>query len=158
MDARQALLDAFGLEPTDLEANRRGVLSERQKRTIRSSGVFGLGAAAVVGLGLGAILLFVANQPLQPVQWILSLLFFLAVGVASIVTLWKGRASARAGRVECLTGPIQVRLIPRQGWRLDVAGRTFRLPVRFWKVQTNGTYRVYIAPIIDRIVAMEPEP
>ena len=60
------------------------------------------------------------------------------------------------GRVECLAGPVRVQMRGKAGFYLGIAGRTFKLPVRPWHVQSDAHYRVYLAPRANVIVAMEP--
>ena len=157
MSHRDDLLQAMGVGTEDLEANRTGVLSPRQARQLVHSGIRNLLASLVIGVILAAILAFVASKPLKPVQWILAGVLALAALAVGIVDLRRTRGAATVGRVECLAGPIQVASRGKQGWHLTVAGKTFRLPVRPWQLKNDAVYRVYVAPLADRIVAMEPD-
>ena len=157
MDHREELLRVFHLGPEDLEANRSGTLSARQGRQLVQSGIRNVLASVVIGALLAAILYFIASKPLKPVQFIVAGILFAAALLVGIRDLRRTRAAAAAGRVECLTGPIEVQSRGRQGWHLVVAGRSFRLPVRPWHLKSGAAYRVYLARQANRIVAMEPD-
>ena len=157
MDHRAELLKVFDIGPEDLEANRVGALGQRQARRLLRSGHWNLVGAVFIGLALAAILYWVARKPLAPVQWILAAGLFVAAMITGIVYFRRVRAAVAEGRVQCLTGPVQTRMQRRAGWYLSVAGRSFRLPVRFWHVRNGRSYRVYVSPQPNVIVAMEPD-
>jgi hypothetical protein len=100
---------------------------------------------------------FVAEKPLKPVQWIVFGLMAAAVVAVGAFQFVRLQAAGRAGTVQCLVGPIQVRLRGRAGWFLHVAGESFRLPIRPHHLPYQAPYRVYVAPAAKRIVAMEPD-
>lgn len=151
------LLRAFHLEAVDLDANRAGRLSNAQARQLRRSGWNNLLLTLVVGVILAAILAFVANKPLKPAQYITALILFGVTLAVGIFHFRKTHAAAAEGRVECLTGPVQVQSRGKQGFFLSVAGKSFKLPVRPWHVGNGAHYRVYIASRAELIVAMEPD-
>lgn len=157
MTHRDDLLRAFGNDADDLEANRRGALGPAQVRRLHRSGWSNIVGALVIGVGLALILAFVADRPLKPVQWLLSLGFFLAVLAVGLSHMRKTRAAAAAGVVEMLAGPVAVRLQRQQGYWINVASRTLKLPVRPWAVESGRSYRVYVAPRAEFVVAMEPD-
>jgi hypothetical protein len=157
MDHREELLQVFHIGPEDLEANRAGLLSDGQARRLVRSGYWNLSASVGIGVVLAAVLYGVAEKPLVPIQWILTSVLIAAALCVGIVYSRQTRAAAAEGRVECLTGPVQLRMRWRAGWYLVIAGRSFSLPVHFWHVQSDARYRVYIAPRANRIVAIEPE-
>lgn len=157
MGVRDELLQAFHILPEDLDANRTGALGPREARRLIASGYWDLAAAVVIGLALMAILLFVAHKPLRPVQWILSSALFLAALLVGINYFRRVRAAVAEGRVECLTGAVQTQSRGKAGWYLNVAGQSFKLPVRPWHVKSGMAYRVYVAPRARVIVAMEPD-
>jgi hypothetical protein len=64
MGHREESLRLMRLTPEDLEANRAGLLSQRQARSIVQSGLRNLLGALVIGLALAAILYAVASKPL----------------------------------------------------------------------------------------------
>jgi hypothetical protein len=72
MGHREELLRRFHLGPEDLEANQRGLLSQRQARYLIQSGVRNLLGSLLISLALAAILYAVAGKPLAPIQWILA--------------------------------------------------------------------------------------
>lgn len=154
---RDELLRVFHAGLDDLEANRAGRLGTGQARRLIRSGNVNLLAAGGVGVGLAAILYGVATKPLHPIQWILSAGLFAATLIVGIRYARQTRAAVADGRVECLTGPAQVRMRGKAGFYLTVAGRSFKLPVRPWHVQNDAQYRVYVAPGPSVIVAMEPD-
>jgi hypothetical protein len=156
MDHGGDVLHAFRINPDDLDLNRQGRLGPSQARNLRRSGYNNLAAALALGLGLGAILLWVVHKPLVPAQWIVASLLFAAGLAAGIVHFRKTRRAAAEGIVERLTGPVEVRSRGKAGWWLTVGGRSFRLPVRPWQLHNGATYHVYVAPGVNGIVGMEP--
>ena len=154
---RENLMKVFKLQPEDLDANHAGRLSPRQADHLRASGRNNLLASFAIAFVLGAILIFVAHRPLKPVQPIVAGVIFLAGMAAGIYDFRRCRAAADAGIVETLTGPIQIRSRGKQGMHLRVQNRSFSLPIHFWHLQNGATYRVYVSPRANRIVAIEPE-
>jgi hypothetical protein len=154
---RDELVRLFGIGAEDLDANRAGRLGERQRRRILASGMRNLAAALVIGLVVVAILLFVANRPLKAAQVVTAGVLVAAAMAAGAYDVRRTRAAAADGRVETLIGEITVRSRGQQGWWVDVAGRSFRVPVRPWNLKNGRAYRVYVAMRANRIVAMEPE-
>ena len=157
MGHREELLRRFRLDQEDLEANRRGMLSQRQARSLVRSGVRNLLGALLIGLVLAAILYAVASKPLAPIQWILAAALAIAVLVVGALDEHRTRLAASEARVECLTGAIRVHMRGRAGWYLLIDGQSFKLPVHIWDVKNDAPYRVYIAPKARRIVALEPD-
>jgi hypothetical protein len=153
----EELLRRFHLGPEDLEANRRGMLSQRQVRYLVQSGVRNLLGSLVIGLALAAILYGVASKPLAPIQWILAAALAAAALTVGYIDYHRTRLAAADPRVECLAGPARVQMRSRAGWYLVIAGRSFKLPVRFWDLKNDERYRAYIAPKANRIVLLEPD-
>ena len=157
MEHREELLRRFHLDLQDLEANRRGMLSQGQARSLVRSGVRNLLGSLLVGLALAAILYAVASKPLAPIQWILAAALAAAALVVGAIDFRRTRRAASEARVECLTGAIRIQMRGRAGWYLLIDGQSFKLPVHVWGVKNDARYRVYIAPKARRIVALEPD-
>jgi hypothetical protein len=153
---RDKLLGAFGNEPADLEANRRGRLGPGQARRMLRSGWNNIVAALFGGLVLAAILIFVADRPLKPAQWITSLILFGALLATAIFYQKKVRAAVARGEVETFIGPVVVQMI-HGGYAIDTGMGVFKLPVRPWNVKSGEKYRVYVAQPSRVVVGMEPE-
>jgi hypothetical protein len=156
MGHREEILGAFGLDPEDLEANRTGQMTGKQKQKLMKTGSRDVLSALILIAGLGAILAFVAPRPLAPVQVILAAILGIVLLVVGSNTYRKCRAAAAAGRVESLVGPVQVGRT-KAGFHVTIAGRLFPVPIRFWNIQNDATYRVYFAAGTNQVVAMEPE-
>jgi hypothetical protein len=157
MGQREELLRLMRLSQEDLEANRAGLLSQRQARSIVQSGLRNLLGAFLMGLALAAILYAVASKPLALIQWLLAAALAAAVLIVGYVDYRRTRLAAADRRVECLRGPVHVHRRGRTGWYLAIAGRSFKLPVHFWHVQNDAPYRVYVAPRAKRVVSLEPD-
>jgi hypothetical protein len=156
MNHSEELLRAFGIQFEDLEVNRAGRLGPAQSRKLLSSGNSNLAGAFLIGLLLAGILYGLANKPLVPIQWILSIILFVIVLTVGIRYFAQTRAAVAEGRVETLVGPVHVQSRGRAGWYLVVAGQSFQLPVRPWQIQREALYRVYFVPRTNSVVAMEP--
>jgi hypothetical protein len=157
MGQREELLRLMRLSQEDLEANRAGLLSQRQARSIVQSGLRNLLGAFLIGLVLAAILYAVASKPLALIQWLLAAALAAAVLIVGYVDYRRTRLAAADRRVECLRGSVRVHRRGRTGWYLAIAGRSFKLPVHFWRVQNDASYRVYVAPRAKRVVSLEPD-
>jgi hypothetical protein len=157
MGQREELLRLMRLSQEDLEANRAGLLSQRQARSIVQSGLRNLLGAFLMGLALAAILYAVASKPLALIQWLLAAALAAAVLIVGYVDYRRTRLAAADRRVEGLRGPLHVHRRGRTGWYLAIAGRSFKLPVHFWHVQNDAPYRVYVAPRAKRVVSLEPD-
>lgn len=150
------LVDAFKITEADLEANRAGRLGPTQARNLRKSGLANLIGALFCGVLLALILAFVVHKPLKPAQWITALILFLAVLAVGVNDMLKTGAAAAKGTVERVDGPVAVQSRGKQGFWLNVAGRSFRMPVHFWKLKNGAPYAVYFTTAGNRIVGMEP--
>ncbi len=157
MGHREDLLGIMHLTTDDLEANRAGHLSKSQARTIVQSGLNNLIGGFVIALALVAILAFIVNKPLVPVQWLLGGGLAAAALILGFADYNRTRIAAADGKVECLTGPIRVYSVRRAGWYLEVTGRSFRPPFHTWQVKNGTPYHVYVAQKANRIVALEPD-
>jgi hypothetical protein len=155
-DHRQKLLKAFGLEMDDLVANRAGKLSPRQVAILRRRGYMNFVGAAIVCIGLGLILAFVAQKPLAPVQFILCGIFGGAMVALALYQFRKLQRAIELGAVERLTGPVRVWRQRKSGYRLRVEGRDLRLPITFWNITDGAPYHVYVTPQTDLLMAIEP--
>jgi hypothetical protein len=157
MGQREELLRLMRLSQEDLEANRAGLLSQREARSIVQSGLRNLLGALLIGLALAAVLYAVASKPLAPIQWLLAAALAAAALIVGYVDFRRTRLAAAERRVECLKGSVHVQKRGRAGWYLVIAGRSFKLPVHFWHVQNDVPYRVYVVPRANRIVSLEPD-
>jgi hypothetical protein len=157
MGQREELLRLMRLSQEDLEANRAGVLSQRQARSIVQSGLRNLLGALLIGLALATLLYAVASKPLAPIQWLLAAALAAAVLTVGYLDYRRTRLAAAERRVECLRSSVRVYRRGRAGWYLTIAGRAFKLPMHFWQVHNDAPYRVYVAPKAKRIVCLEPD-
>jgi len=157
MNHREELLNAFHIGEEDLIANRAGVLSAGQMRRLTRSGCLNLLGAAVLALTIGAILYWVAPKPLTVIQVVLAACLAIAALALGVVLFLRTRTAVAAGSVERITGPVQVGRRGKAGWYLTLSSRSFKLPAHYWHVRNGELYRIYFAPGIDRIVAMEPD-
>jgi hypothetical protein len=155
MDRHEALLNAFRIKPEDLEANRLGRLGPTQARNLLASGNFNLAGAFLVGVVLAAILYWVVNKPLVPIQWIMCLILFAIALLFGARYFRQTRAAVADGRVEHLTGKVHIGSQGSAGWYLTVADQSFPLPVQPQYIQQDAEYRVYVATRTHSVVAME---
>ena len=120
-------------------------------------GLSNLIGAFVIALALAAILAFIVNKPLVPIQWILGGGLAVTALVIGFVDYNRTRVAAADGKVERLSGPIRVYSVRRAGWYLEVAGRSFRPPFHAWQAKNGAPYHVYVAQKANRIVSLEPD-
>jgi hypothetical protein len=137
------LLRVFKNTPADLDANRLGQFGPGQLRRLRRSAANSALIMVAVVAALIVIVLFVGTRPIAPWRWGLVAVVALgglAVGVQRSREL---RRAVRARTVECLTGPVRVRMQGRSGWWLTVAALTAR-PIVF--AHTGDAERPFTAP------------
>ena len=154
---RDELLRVFKIGPEDIQANRAGALGARQSGKLRRGIYWNVVATAMILLGLVATVYLVGERPFAWWRYALVGGIVAAGGAVGFVAVRGLIAAVRAGVVECLAGPIRVTLRGRTGWWLAVQDRSFRMPVQFWHLGNNASYRVYVAPAAKVIVAMEPD-
>jgi hypothetical protein len=168
VDQQEALLRAFRVTESDLEANRAGRLGPAQRRrTLRNVAV-----GVAIGLALSVwILIATYNQARTPgvaaLNWIIPGLVGLLVAAATVSGAW---VTLRAMRrpVECVTGTVSLSLarVGRGGTaaRLHVAARSFTLArpphtpggviPAYRSMLTDGEYHVYVQGL--RLLGLEP--
>jgi hypothetical protein len=113
-------------------------------------------AALVLVVLLLAALYFVADKPMQWIQYTLAGLCVAALAAICAYPFRGARAAKRAGVVQCVTGPVTVER--NEGYFLTVQDRSYRVPPELMHLDTTIPYRVYIAPAARRVVAIEPDP
>jgi hypothetical protein len=154
-DYQARLLAAFRLERGDLEENRRGRISPRQKRNLLRSGSSTLAGAFLIGGLLGLVMYGVAKKPLTVTQCAVAAALFLGTVVLGLRSFRRTRQDVALGIARHLSGPVTVRA-SRGGMRLSIQGEVYRLPVRPLNVQSGLSHHVYLAPRSQVIVAVEP--
>jgi hypothetical protein len=156
-DHLHELLRAFDNRLDDLAANRAGHLSPRQTKRLRRGGYLNLAGSVLIAAILLGILFAVAERPLKPVQLALVDVLVATVLTLGVVMAVRSHAATATGQVECIAGPVAIRLRGRAGWYLTTDYRSFKLPVQFWHIESGPSYLVYVAPKAHRIVAIEPD-
>jgi hypothetical protein len=157
MSHREDLLRAFDVSVEELQANRAGRLGNRQARGVRSVAWASiLNSVLLVGALIGIVYISSNGTPELSQHIVAGVLALIGVLVA-YRTLRRPFAASRAGVVECLTGPVAAEKRGRGEWKLSVAGRTLRLFIDPATLTDGASYRVYVAPAVGQVVAMEPD-
>lgn len=157
-----SLESVFQFTPQDLNANRSGKLSPRQANLHRalsgSGGMWGIAIMFVVLVIVGIIVLAFVSPALSvnsvgadPSQAaLLAGLVGVLVIIFAVFFLFAlpGARRSRGGRVEALTGIVQIKKIPAPGGgfipRLHINGVEFTVPPRATQIIQDGQpYRVY---------------
>ncbi len=141
-------------EDADSEANRAGRLSEGQARRLWRASLGNMIGYDVLALGLGAIVFFVADKPLEPVQWLLAGGLMMVAAVVGVVGVVRTRSAIDAGIVHCAVGTVTISR-SRYGSHLTVGGNRLSLGTGLGSVVTGTDCRVCWAPGINRVVAIE---
>lgn len=157
MSDRQTIYAAFGVTAHDIARNHEGLLAESQARRLRRSGLNNIILAFVGGAVLAGLVYLGANKPLKPVQWILSSGLFLALLAVGVHYARKMIRVAAVGRVDKVSGTVEIASHGKDGWWVHVAGREFRSPTQPWKIRNGAAYHVFVIQGADQIVAMEPD-
>jgi len=150
----EALLRAFRVEPTDLEANRSGRLGPAQIERLRRSIWFNVLVVLPVQLVLVAFVLFAGPSA---VGHILAGVLFALLTIAELSWARRIQRVISEGTVRCLRGKAALRRSIQSGTWLSVGGERNRLWARARYVVPGGEYRVYVAPEARLVVAMEAE-
>jgi xanthosine utilization system XapX-like protein len=151
------LLKAFDTSAQELRANRAGRLGNRQARGVRSVAWASLlNSELLVGALIGIVYISSNGTP-EPSQHVVAGVLGLIGVLVAYRAMRRPFAASRAGVVECLTGPVAAEQRGRGEWRLTVAGRTLRLFVDPAALAGGASYRVYVAPAVAQVVAMEPD-
>jgi hypothetical protein len=168
MDEREQLLHLFRIEPSDLDANRAGRLSERERRRYIRQWV----TIVVVGALISALFTVEAVSTVRSsqgtsAQWIVPALLALVAGALTVVA-GVGFKRSIAKPVTCISGPVSIEITNagRGGRivRLKASGKLLTLPAppgglggvvkAYRAVLTDQPYHVYV--LGPRVVAMEP--
>lgn len=157
MSHTEDLLTAFDVSADELRANRAGRLGDRQARGVRSV-AWGrvLNSGILVGALIGIVYISSNGTPELSQHIVAGVLALMGIFVA-YRTMRLPFAASRAGVVECLTGPVAAQKRGRGEWKLTVAGRTLRLFIDPATLSGSAPYRVYVAPAVGQVVAMEPD-
>src|SRR5258708_1694285 len=156
----------FGaFHPDDLELNRMGDLSERQKVELLFFVVFWL---AVAGLDLVLMAFLVSAQPwsyvgtLMPVLWCIFLVTMSIMCVKNAVPFWK---DTQDGEVKSVSGLVSKYITWVSAGRsghigycnIKVQDQVFSLNPRFYDlVMDHDDYRLYYSANSKRIINIEP--
>jgi hypothetical protein len=143
------------LHPDELDLNRSGSWSPRQRRKLVSRAI-GLGIFEFVG-----ILVVAAGIIAGDGGYVLAASFGLSVILAGI-ELTKAVLDLRGGGVSSVDGLLQ-KEIDRDDdgvtYRFLLGGRTFSVTAEeFWKVVEGGPYRIWFSPRTKRILNTAPLP
>ncbi|MBN1285992.1 MAG: hypothetical protein JXB47_11390 [Anaerolineae bacterium] len=153
------LAHALRFTPEDLEANRRGILSERQARAIRRRAALTVARAAVLCVPLFIILALLFNSSgVAGILW--ALLLSGVPYLVSAVRLWPAVRDANALQVAPAGGYVTAERVRRLGlapaYYFVVDGQTrFRTDRRACLSFTEGPYTVYYLPTARRVVSIE---
>lgn len=168
--ANAQLMHYFDFNETDLEANRNGVLSEKQSARLERERNQFKASARVVGIiiGIGSLLLLAIIIALglldhsQFLEIVIPLLFVAPLGFAAF--LISGRFNVAPFTVRRLEGPVHLgtslqpaRRSARRGrFALQVDGHAFTVDPELSKVIRDGDrYRVYYASDWEDILSIE---
>jgi len=173
---RARLLRVFEISEHDLDVNRKGELTDRQRQAIRKhaddDAGWMLGMALVLGVvmyGIGGYL-FHDGRVFQirtgsDVVGVLGIVFgTVLLPTAGIVwagyTVWI--ASRARGRltVRSFVGPVEMRRIAYKQseiFELTVDGQCFDVgPAVFDALESGARYRVHVVPEIATVISVEP--
>jgi hypothetical protein len=168
MEERDELLRVFKIGPADLDANRQGRLSDRQRRRSTRHWLTGIVIGVLfTALALAGSVNGFRNPQVAAVNWIIPGVFGLLAAAVTVFAgvVYKGSSTSP---VKCITGTASIDVVSTyRGGRivkLKVADQTYNLPTppREWlgavpayrRILTDQPYRVYVQG--GGVVAMEP--
>ena len=115
-----------------------------------------LNSALLVGSLIGIVYISSNGRP-EPSQHIVAGVLALIGVLVAHRTMRRPFAASRSGVVECLTGPVATEKRGRGEWKLTVGERTLRLFIDPAALAGSAPYRVYVAPAVGQVVAIEPD-
>jgi hypothetical protein len=167
-----ALARAFGFRQDDLEANRAGHISETQKQTLAQRFEKGkrlylliIVHSVILLIGLGA---YAWTQRSNPAYFTESGLAFwltllITAGTVAAFTFLMVRhrqtinSEVQTGRVEKLSGDVQLQPGTTMSRHLHINGQVFKLGVQQASAfQSGELYDVYVSPQTRQILSAEP--
>lgn len=173
---RDKLLRAFEITEHDLEVNRKGELTDRQRQAVRRAADddagWMLGIALVLGIvmyGIGGYL-FHDGRVFQirtgsDVLGVMGIVFGTVLlptsGIAwAGYTVWIASRARGPLTVRALEGPVETRRIAYKQselFELTVAGERFDVgPAVFDALESGARYRVHVVPEIATVISVEP--
>lgn len=180
-DSLDKLARAFDFMPEDLEANRAGYMTERQRRQLHDKAVhllgdsnsymWAAGGGALVMLGIFLVLLLgMGDEGLGGVSFVLSF-GALAVGIPAALFFYEARKmhitqqsaklDTEKGDVSAFSGRVQLDIATENKgqtirYKVRVGGETFIVPQNaFYTLHSDEPYTLYVAPHCRVIVAAE---
>ncbi len=154
-DKLKALMTIIKYSDEDLQSNRQGNLSGRQKQLIGNSATKMLLVFVLVGLFFGGMLIVLADQPLTGNVIAVSGLLGGVYIVIGVFLFWLQRRDRVGGIVKCGVGVIKI--LPREmGYLLCVDD--VQLPIAYdiqALIDENVMYKVYYTPTDRRTVSLE---
>jgi hypothetical protein len=149
------LMRIFQFTETDLQENRKGVLSEAQKQRIKTNASISFFVLAATGLVFGAAFLFSWGKPVREVPLLVWAFFLGLFPLVGLLLFWAQRRVLRHGIVKCLGGVIDIQ---SKNFRYTMLIDNVRLIVAFdirYLIKKNAVYRVYYLPANMQIMAIE---
>jgi hypothetical protein len=150
----EELLQAFRIGPQDLAANRANRLGEGQIERLRRN--LWTNVIVVLPLQVALVAIVVFGRP-SAFGYIVVGGVFAVLTLAEVSWALRVRRAIRAGTVRCLRGRVAVRRSMQSGTWLAVGGERNRLWAKSRYVAHDAAYRVYVAPAVRLVVAMESE-
>lgn len=168
MEERDELLRVFKIGSADLDANRQGRLSARQRRRSTRHWLAGIVVGVLfTALALAGSVNGFRNPQVAPINWIIPGAFGLLAAAVTVLAglVYKGNIT---DSVKCITGTVSMDVVNTyHGGRLlklKVADQTYNLPIpprtgsgavpTYRRILADHPYRVYVQS--GRVVAMEP--
>ncbi len=173
---RARLLRVFEITEHDLEVNRKGELTDRQRQAIRKHADDDAGGMLGIALVLGVVMygiggyLFHDGRVFQirtgsDMLGVLGIVFGTVLLPTSAI-VWAGYTMWMASRtrghltVKTLVGAVETRRIAYKQseiFELTVEGQRFDVgPAVFDALENGARYRVYVVPEIGTVISVEP--
>lgn len=167
--ADAALRRALHFDEHDLDANRRGLLTERQRGLLRRE-ASGLQARfRLFAILFGLVGFMAVNRLLAPADLVdvclagWSALVFGGGSFLMVEAMTDSRsplrAALQAGRVQMVHGRVSCRVagLDRKVYELVIGDQAFRVPRAVWKAFDDGRrYRLHYAPYALTLLSAEP--
>lgn len=153
----QFLENAFYFTPDDLDANRAGSSSPKQRKDLQWRMI-------VMGILFICFLMAFFSSAFLSWQFGINdsrLLFFLSLGglagcLGTLNTLIRDGVSLYRGGVEQLTGRIRLNITNDNKYSGEISGRNFKLTKdQFLAFKNGDPYTIYYLPTSKRIVGVE---
>lgn len=154
-ESQQRLMVLFNFDIEDLQSNREGKLSDRQKARFFRDAAFAFFAVFFGGLAVPIILWIF---PYYEIPFIFTALCPIVLTPIGILAYWLNMRPAREGVIKHATGPLSISLVFTGGntRAISIGGEAFAVNREIIRrLELDAPHRIYFTPAYKNILSIE---